>query len=100
MKIFSKVLIQLKDLGQLIFDECQLNEEKCKNLADVLMKAKKLKIFEIHNSQNVNNGLSSLIYNLSFFSPSLQLIDISRCQSNVAETVVSLYKMLKITNSV
>ncbi len=64
------------------------------------MRAKKLKIFEIHNSQNVNNGLSSLIYNLSFFSPNLQLLDISRCQSNVVETVVSLYKMLKITNSV
>jgi len=41
-----------------------------------------------------------LIYNLSFFSPNLQLLDISRCQSNVVETVVSLYKMLKITNSV
>lgn len=64
------------------------------------MRAKKLKIFEIHNTQNVNNGLSSLIYNLSFFSPNLQLLDISRCQSNVVETVVSLYKMLKITNSV
>lgn len=64
------------------------------------MRAKKLKIFEIHNSQNLNNGLSSLIYNLSFFSPNLQLLDISRCQSNVVETVVSLYKMLKITNSV
>ena len=64
------------------------------------MRAKKLKIFEIHNMQNVNNGLSSLIYNLSFFSPNLEMLDISRCQSNMVETVVSLYKMLKITNSV
>ena len=64
------------------------------------MRAKKLKIFEIHNMQNVNNGLSSLIYNLSFFSPNLEMLDISRCQSNMTETVVSLYKMLKITNSV
>lgn len=66
----------------------------------MLMRAKKLKIFEIHNAANLNNGLSSLIYNLSFFSPSLELLDISRCQSNVVETIVSLYKMLKITTSV
>lgn len=64
------------------------------------MRAKKLKIFEIHNSSSLNNGLSSLIYNLSFFSPNLEMLDISRCQSNVTETIVSLYKMLKITTSV
>lgn len=69
-------------------------------MADVLMRAKKLKIFEIHNSASLANGLSSLIYNLSFFSPNLEMLDISRCQSNVAETIVSLYKMLKITTSV
>lgn len=28
------------------------------------------------------------------------MLDISRCQSNVVETIVSLYKMLKITTSV
>ena len=38
---------------------------------------------EIHNVQSLNNGLSSLIYNLSFFSPNLEMLDISRCQSNV-----------------
>lgn len=91
---------QLKDLQELVFDECQLNEEKCKSLADVLIRAKKLKIFEIHNTLNLNNGLSSLIYNLSFFSPNLEMLDISRCQSNLTETVVSLYKMLRITTSV
>ncbi len=64
------------------------------------MRAKKLKIFEIHNSANLANGLSSLIYNLSFFSPNLEMLDFSRCQSNVTETIVSLYKMLKITTSV
>jgi hypothetical protein len=28
------------------------------------------------------------------------MLDISRCRSNVTETVVSLYKMLKITTTV
>lgn len=28
------------------------------------------------------------------------MLDFSRCQSNVSETIVSLYKMLKITTSV
>lgn len=44
-------------------------------------------------------GLSSLIYNISFFSPDLQMLDISRCQSNMPETVVSLRKMINITTS-
>jgi 5'(3')-deoxyribonucleotidase len=92
--------MQLKDLQELVFDECQLNEDKCKSIADVLMRTKKLKIFKIHNYENVNNGLSSLIYNLSFFSPNLEMLDISRCRSNITETVVSLYKMLKITTTV
>jgi hypothetical protein len=71
MKLISKSLMQLKELQELVFDECQLNEDKCKSIADVLMRTKKLRIFKIHNFENVNNGLSSLIYNLSFFSPNL-----------------------------
>lgn len=100
MKILTKSLSNLKDLEELVFDECHLNEEKCKAIADVLMRAKKLRIFEIHNVENTVNGLSSLIYNLSFFSPNLEMLNFSRCQSNLKETIVSLYKMLKITTSV
>lgn len=64
------------------------------------MRSKKLKIFEIHNSSTaLANGLSQIIYNLSF-SPNLEVLDISRTTSNTTETVISLYKLLKISASV
>lgn len=99
MKVLSNSLTNIKNLNEIRLNEAQLNEEKCKILADVLMRTKKLRIFEIHNSSNLNNGLASIVYNLSF-SPNLELLDISRTTSNLAETVVSLYKLLKINSSV
>ena len=63
------------------------------------MRTKKLKIFEIHNSSQLSNGLASIIYNLSF-SPNLEVLDISRTTSNITETITSLYKLLKINSSI
>lgn len=99
MKVLSNSLINIKNLEELVFDVCQLNEEKCKILADSLMRTKKLRIFEIHDNNGLNNGLSSIIYNLAF-SPNLEVLDISRTTSNISETVVSLYKLLKISASI
>lgn len=99
IKVLSNSLTNIKNLNEIRLNETQLNEEKCKVLADVLMRTKKLRIFEIHNASNLNNGLASIIYNLSF-NPNLELLDISRTTSNISETVVSLYKLLKISGSV
>lgn len=63
------------------------------------MRSKKLRIFEIHNSTSLSNGLGQIIYNLSF-SPNLEMIDISRTLSNTNETIVSLYKLLNISASI
>ena len=63
------------------------------------MRSKKLRIFEIHNSTSLANGLGQIIYNLSF-SPNLEMIDISRTLSNTNETIVSLYKLLNISASI
>ena len=99
MKILSNSLINIKNLERLVFDQCQLNEDKCKVLADSLMRTKKLRIFEIHDNSATNKGLSSIIYNLAF-SPNLLYLDISRTNSLINETVVSLYKLLKISASI
>lgn len=102
MKVLANYLVGLKNVEELIFDQCQLNEAKCKILADSLMRMKNLKIFEIHD-YNLGMGLSSIIYNLTF-SPNLSKLDISRCsitnQNEVNETVVSLQKLLKINSSI
>ena len=99
MKVLSNSLINIKNLEKLVFDNCNLNEEKCKILADALMRTKKLKIFEIHDTNGLNNGLSSIIYNLAF-SPNLLSLNFSSTASNISETVVSLYKLLRISASI
>lgn len=99
MKVLSNSLINIKNLEKLVFDYCNLNEEKCKILADSLMRTKKLRIFEIHDGNNLVNGLSSIIYNLAF-SPNLLSLNISSTVSNISETVVSLYKLLRISASI
>ncbi len=80
MKVLANYLVGLKNVKELVFDQCSLNEVKCKILADSLMRMKHLKIFEIHEMVNLGMGLSSIIYNLAF-SPSLTKLDISRCMA-------------------
>jgi hypothetical protein len=50
-----------------------------KDVADGLMRAKNIRIINLSNSTLVTSeGLSQIIYNLSF-SPYLQVLDISAC---------------------
>ena len=63
------------------------------------MRTKKLRIFEIHDNNSLNNGLASIIYNLAF-SPNLLSLNFSSTVSNINETVVSLFKLLRISASV
>lgn len=103
MKVLANYLVGLKNVEELVFNQCSLNEAKCKILADSLMRMKNLKIFEIHDAINLGMGISSIIYNLAF-SPNLTKLDISRCsiinQNEINETVVSLQKLLKINSSI
>jgi hypothetical protein len=103
MKVLANYLVNLKNVEELLFDNCGLDQDKCKILADSLMRMKHLKIFEIHDIVNLGQGLSSIIYNLAF-SPNLSKLDISRCSitnvNEVNETVISLQKLLKINSSI
>lgn len=103
MKVLANYLVGMKNIEELVFDQCSLNEAKCKILADSLMRIKNLKIFEIHDLINLGMGISSIIYNLAF-SPNLTKLDISRCsiinQNEINEAVISLQKLLKINSSI
>ena len=104
MKVLSNILIALKNLKELSFVKCSLDLDKCKILADSLMRMKKLQIFRLQDQKNIGLGLASIIYNLSF-SPNLLFLDlgeieISRNTKDIIENVVSLYKMLRINSSV
>jgi hypothetical protein len=103
MKVLANYLVNLKNLEELRFNDCQLDQSKCKILADSLMRMKYLKIFEIHDKTNLGQGLASIIYNLAF-SPNLSKLDISNVivsmVPDVVETVISLQKLLKISSSI
>lgn len=104
MKVVSNALANLKDIQEIQLNNCQLNADKCKILADALMRMKKLRIFKINDSNPLGQGLETLIYNLSF-SPNLLMLDISRSNlgSNITEInaiIVALYKLLKISASI
>lgn len=104
MKVVSNSLANLKDIQEIQLNNCQLNADKCKILADTLMRMKKLKALKIEDTNALGQGLEALIYNLSF-SPNLLMLDISRCNlgSNANEInaiVVALYKLLKISASI
>ena len=71
------------------------------------MRMKKLKIFRMNNQKGLGQGLASIVYNLSF-NPNLILLDLGEITIEAMrgqlvstnETVVSLYKMLKISASI
>ena len=65
----------MHELKELVFVNCEINAEKCKKLADNLIKMKKLKIFKMNGQKMLDNGISSIISNLAFNS-SLKLVDI------------------------
>jgi Ran GTPase-activating protein (RanGAP) involved in mRNA processing and transport len=107
MKVLSNILINIKDLEEIEMSKCSLDQEKCKILADALMRMKKLKIFRMNAQKGLGQGLSSIVYNLAF-NPNLVLLDLGEITieanksavNNINETVVSLYKMLKISASI
>jgi hypothetical protein len=71
------------------------------------MRMKKLRIFRMNVQKGLGQGLASIVYNLSF-NPNLVLLDLGEITiesskgtvNNINETVVSLYKMLKISSSI
>jgi hypothetical protein len=107
VKVLSNILINIKNLEEVVLNKCGLDEAKCKIIADALMRMKKLRIFRINMQKGLGQGISSIIYNLSF-NPNLVLLDLGEISieskrggvANINETIVSLYKMLKISASI
>lgn len=107
MKVLSNILVNLKDVQEVELIKCSLDQEKCKILADALMRMKKLRIFRLNTQKGLGQGLASIIYNLSF-SPQLTMLDLGDIvisgtrgvTNDINETVISLCKLLKISTSI
>ena len=92
-------LYYYKKLKVLDLSNCNLTDEMCSELADGIMKAKALEKFYISDNKTIK-GISNIIYNLAF-QPSIKILDISNndsCDKN--ETATSLYKFIKMSQSV
>jgi len=75
-KAIGKVLADFKNIAELDISNCQLNAPKAKDIADGLMRAKKLEILKFGNNPSISNGADSIVYNLAF-SPKIRHIDMS-----------------------
>jgi len=98
MKVVSNHLASLKEVQEIRLVDSQLNVDRCKILADSLMRMKKLRIFRVSDSNILGLGLSSLVYNLAF-SPNMLMLDISRNTlgsnaNDIKEIIISMQKLL------
>ena len=101
-KALSLILTNLLHLEYIELSHNALDSvQNAKEIADGIMRAKKLRIVNLSNSNLFGTlGLASILYNLSF-SLNLEMINISRCavSGNFGEVVESIQKMFRITNS-
>jgi len=98
-KAIGKVLADFKNISELDISYCNLNSTKAKDIADGLMRAKKLEVLKFNNNPSISNGADSIIYNLAF-SPKIRHIDMSHITTSSAQTAEALYKLLKISGAI
>ena len=92
-------LYYYKKISVLDLSYCNLDDSMSNELADGIMKAKGLEKLYIPGNKMVK-GLSNILYNLAF-QPSIKLIDISNNQTcDRRETSTSLYKLIKMSQTI
>ena len=92
-------LYYYKKITVLDLSYCKLSDVLSNELADGIMRAKALEKLYL-DGNNLVKGLSNILYNLAFL-PSIKVIDISFNQNyNRKETAVSLYKFIKMSQTV
>lgn len=102
MKVVSISLANLKDMEEIQLINCQLNADKCKILAHTLMRMKKLRIFKINDSNPLDKGLETLIYNHSVltFWCLTSADNLGSSETKINAIIAALYKILKISASI
>lgn len=99
-KLISNFLTQHHEIVEIVLSNSIWDANCGKELADGLMRSKKLQVICIeNNSIFVTNSLASIVYNLAF-SPKLEYLDISNntC-AEMGKLVENLGKLLAISGS-
>ena len=77
---------------------CYLDQQKSKEIADGLMRAKQLQIIKMGKNSNIGKGADAILYNLAF-SPRITYIDLSDDMLSYSDTAEAIYKLVKISGS-
>jgi hypothetical protein len=99
-KILSHLLTTHVHIEELIIDNSLMSSEVGKELADGLMRCKKLRSLLIPNNKHaLSTSVAGIVYNLAF-SPKLEYLDIKGAMSSPPATLVeNLGKLLSISGS-
>ena len=92
------MLSDFKNIQELDLTNCNLDQQKSKDIADGLMRAKQLQIIKMAKNQNIGKGADAILYNLAF-SPKITHIDFSDDIMSSDGTAEAIYKLVKISGS-
>ena len=99
-KIVGKMLSDFKNVIELDLTQSYLNANDAKNIADGLMRAKRLEVIRLKKMNGLGQGVTPILYNLAF-SPRIKCVDMSHLPevNHDADTCEAIYKLVKITGS-
>lgn len=94
----GRVLSDFKAIQEIDLTNCYLDQQKSKEIADGLMRAKQLQVIKMAKNQSIGKGADAILYNLAF-SPKITYIDLSDDLLNSSDTAEAIYKLVKISGS-
>lgn len=98
-KTIGKILSDYKNIRELDLSRSNIYQTYAKEIADGLMRAKRIEVIRLRGVQSIGNGVNQILYNLAF-SPRIKSIDISNIALGTQpETCEGIYKLVKISGS-
>lgn len=92
------MISDFKNIQEIDLTNCFLDQQKSKEIADGLMRAKQLQIIKLSKNSGIGKGADAILYNLAF-SPKIAHIDLSENPLNSSDTAEAIYKLVKISGS-
>jgi len=97
-QVVGRILSDFNHIQEVDLTNSSLNQDKSKEIADGLMRAKQLQILRVRNNPQMGKGGDSILYNLAF-SPKIAFIDFTMNPLEKAESAEAIYKLVKISGS-
>ena len=90
-KALGKILSDYRNIRELDLSNTYYYDQQAKEIADGLMRAKKLEVIKMRFNSSLYYGISPILYNLAF-APRIKLIDLTKLQHRLeTQILVKLY---------